>query len=81
MVEAVDPTPMDAREAGARETAARPHSGASALGQLSWAVFDGARSPYNVLINIFVYSAYFATVVIPDGVKGQATWSLSLIHI
>ena len=75
MVEAVDPTPMDALEASARETAAQPRVGASALGQLSWAVFDGARSPYNVLINIFVYSAYFATVVIPDGVKGQATWS------
>ncbi len=68
MVEAVDTTPIAAAKAPAA-------GGASRLGQLAWAVFDGARSPYNVLINIFVYSAYFATVVIPDGVKGQATWS------
>jgi UMF1 family MFS transporter len=45
------------------------------LAQLAWAVFDGARSPYNVLVNIFVFSAYFSTVVIPDPVRGQAMWS------
>jgi UMF1 family MFS transporter len=50
-------------------------TGASRLAQFSWAVFDGARSPYNVLINIFVFSAYFSTVVIPDPVRGQTTWS------
>jgi UMF1 family MFS transporter len=38
-------------------------------------VFDGARSPYNVLVNIFVFSAYFSAVVIPDPVRGQAMWS------
>ncbi len=31
--------------------------------------------PYNVLVNIFVFSAYFSTVVIPNGVEGQARWS------
>jgi UMF1 family MFS transporter len=48
---------------------------ASGLAQFSWALFDGARSPYNVLVNIFVFSAYFSTAVIPDPVKGQAMWS------
>lgn len=70
MVDAVEPTPVAAAGAPASS-----HKGASTLGQISWALFDGARSPYNVLINIFVFSAYFTTVVIPDGVKGQATWS------
>ena len=41
---------------------------AGTLGQLAWAACDGARSPYNVLINIFVFAAYFTTVVIPDPV-------------
>ncbi len=31
--------------------------------------------PYNVLVNIFVFSAYFSTTVIPNGVEGQARWS------
>ncbi|MEP7244342.1 MAG: MFS transporter [Gammaproteobacteria bacterium] len=48
---------------------------ASRLAQFSWALFDGARSPYNVLVNIFVFSAYFSTVVIPDPVRGQTLWS------
>ena len=51
------------------------HRYASTFGQFCWAAFDGARSPYNVLVNIFVFSAYFSTVVIPDPVKGQAAWS------
>ncbi len=52
-----------------------PHKGASQLGQWAWALFDGARSPYNALVNIFVFSAYFSTVVIGDPVRGQAVWS------
>jgi len=48
---------------------------ASLLGQIAWAACDGARSPYNVLVNIFVFGAYFSTVVIPDPVRGQTLWS------
>src|SRR5262249_13161384 len=48
---------------------------AGALAQFSWAMFDGSRSPYNTLINIFVFSAYFTTVVIGDSVRGQVVWS------
>src|SRR3984885_9021526 len=45
------------------------------LGRWSWALFDGARIPDNVLVNIFVFSAYFSTVVISDPVRGQVAWS------
>ncbi len=48
---------------------------ASLIGQTAWAACDGARSPYNVLVNIFVFAAYFSTVVIPDPVRGQTVWS------
>jgi UMF1 family MFS transporter len=76
MVDAAEIGPMARAEAGAHEAqGAGTHKGASLLGQVSWALYDGARSPYNVLINIFVFSAYFSTVVIPNGVKGQETWS------
>jgi len=54
-------------EAGARR-------GASLIGQIAWAIGDGARSPYNVLVNIFIFAAYFTTVVIPDPVRGQQIW-------
>ncbi len=47
----------------------------SAAGRLAWALFDGSRSPYNVLVNIFVFSAYFTTIVVPDTVRGQILWS------
>jgi MFS transporter, UMF1 family len=54
------------------DSAVRP---ASLAGQIAWAACDGARSPYNVLVNIFVFAAYFSTVVIPDPVRGQTVWS------
>lgn len=50
---------------------------ASLVGQIAWAACDGARNPYNVLVNIFVFAAYFTTVVIPDPVRGQTVWSFT----
>ncbi len=47
---------------------------AGALGRFSWALFDGTRGPYGSLITLFIFSAYFATVVIPDPIRGQALW-------
>lgn len=47
------------------------------LGRWSWACFDGARSPFQVLIVIFVFSAYFSTVVVSDPVRGQVLWSFT----
>ena len=75
MVDAVETGPMTAGEAAAHEAAIGPHAGASKLAQNSWALGDGSRSPFNVLVNIFVFSAYFSTVVITNPVKGQETWS------
>jgi MFS transporter, UMF1 family len=54
---------------------AAPARPASLVGQIAWAACDGARNPYNVLVNIFVFAAYFTTVVIPDPVRGQTVWS------
>ncbi len=51
------------------------NSRAFPVGPFAWALFDGARSPYNVLVNIFVFSAYFTTVVVPNSVQGQVLWS------
>ena len=68
MVELIDVEPLASGQPAAQRSAGW-------LAQLSWALYDGSRSPYNVLINIFVFSAYFSTVVIPDSVRGQATWS------
>jgi len=61
--------------AGAKITAPGAGRGASLIGQIAWAIGDGARSPYNVLVNIFIFAAYFTTVVIPDPVRGQTLWS------
>ena len=66
---------MTAAEAAAHDAVAPPHKPASALGQFCWALCDGSRSPFNVLVNIFVFSAYFSAVVITDPVKGQEAWS------
>jgi UMF1 family MFS transporter len=55
--------------------AAAPAGRRTLLGRWSWALFDGARIPDNVLVNIFVFSAYFSTVVISDPVRGQIVWS------
>jgi UMF1 family MFS transporter len=43
--------------------------------QFSWALCDASRVPYNVLVNIFVFSAYFTSTVSANGVEGQARWS------
>ena len=49
--------------------------GASKLAQFSWALCDASRVPYNVLVNIFVFSAYYTSSVSANGVEGQARWS------
>ena len=48
---------------------------ASKLAQFSWALCDASRVPYNVLVNIFVFSAYYTSAVSANGVEGQARWS------
>ncbi|HMB59430.1 MAG TPA: hypothetical protein VKN35_05940, partial [Xanthomonadales bacterium] len=49
---------------------------ADARGQLSWALFEFARSPYVSLVFISVFAPYFANVVVGDPVRGQELWGL-----
>ncbi len=43
----------------------------SRLGQLSWALYEGARDPYVLLITIYMFAPYFANQVVGNGVRGQ----------
>jgi MFS transporter, UMF1 family len=52
--------------AGRARSEARLSSGA-----LCWAIFEGARNPFVVLITIFIFMPYFASVVVGDPIKGQ----------
>ncbi|MBA4226109.1 MAG: MFS transporter [Hyphomonas sp.] len=38
----------------------------------SWATYQAGRDPYIGLVNGFLFAPYFATLVVGDGVKGQA---------
>ena len=44
------------------------------LSQLGWVLYQLASSPYFVIINIFVFSAYFQKQVVGDSVEGQVVW-------
>jgi UMF1 family MFS transporter len=44
------------------------------LGQFGWVLYQLASSPYFVIINIFVFSAYFQSAVVSDSVQGQVVW-------
>lgn len=46
--------------------------------QIAWAQYECARNPFYVLINIYVFSAYFASTVVSDPVWGQALWGYIL---
>lgn len=39
---------------------------------MAWALFEGVRVPYVILVTIYVFMPYFATVVVGDPVLGQA---------
>ena len=43
-------------------------------GQLGWALYQLAASPYFVIVNIFVFNAYFQKHVVGDNVEGQVVW-------
>lgn len=42
------------------------------LGSKAWALLEGGRDPYVILITIYIFGPYFADVVVGDPVKGQA---------
>jgi UMF1 family MFS transporter len=41
------------------------------LGAMCWSLFEGARNPYIILVTIYIFMPYFASVVVGDPVKGQ----------
>lgn len=51
---------------------ARPRNGR--LGQFGWALYQFASAPYFVIVNIFVFNAYFQKNVVGDNVEGQVIW-------
>jgi UMF1 family MFS transporter len=59
------------------ELSATGNAVADRRGQLSWALFEWARSAYVGLIVIYVFAPYFTNVVIGDPVRGQGYWSLA----
>ena len=62
---------LEMMEAAAAVTA-RQDSAKLDLGAASWALHQGARDPYVILIVVYVFFPYFATTVVGDPVKGQA---------
>jgi UMF1 family MFS transporter len=44
-------------------------------GAVSWSLFEGARNPYVILITIYIFAPYLASVMVGDPVKGQAVLS------
>lgn len=63
-----------APEQGLSSTGETP---ADLRGQISWALFEFARSPYISLVYVFVFPPYFANVVVGDPVLGQQAWSFA----
>lgn len=45
---------------------------------IGWAIFEWARNPYYNVIVIYVFAAYFSTVLVGDGVKGQALIGITI---
>lgn len=39
---------------------------------LAWALYEGARTPYVILIKVYIFIPYLATVLVGDAVAGQA---------
>src|SRR5579875_3222495 len=59
----------------AREAAPTPAPAGSARlnrSAFSWALYEGGRDPYVILVIIYIFNPYFATAVVGDPVKGQA---------
>ena len=52
--------------------------GRLSLGAFCWALFEGARNPFVILITIYIFMPYVAATVIGDPVRGQeeiSRWS------
>ncbi len=40
-------------------------------GAASWSIYEGVRDPFIIMVTIYIFGPYFATVVVGDAVKGQ----------
>ena len=49
--------------------------GRMSRGAVAWSLFEGARNPYVVLITIYIFAPYVASVMIGDPVRGQVVIS------
>ena len=47
---------------------------ASVPARVAWTFFEFAGGPYFVVLQIFVFAAYFAGTIVSDPVTGQAYW-------
>jgi UMF1 family MFS transporter len=69
---------MDVNEAISKTEGGAPSGPAEgagsrlSLGAASWAMLEGARDPYIILIVIYIFMPYVAGTVVGDPVKGQA---------
>ncbi|HEY7851937.1 MAG TPA: MFS transporter, partial [Caulobacteraceae bacterium] len=68
------------QEADLRPAVSAPPGGDAKLpfGGACWALFEGARDPYVILITIYIFMPYVAATVVGDPVKGQeviSQWS------
>lgn len=63
---------------GALSPAVTHPSARSIRGQLAWAFYDWASSPFATLIITFVFAPYFQQAVVGEPVTGQAMWSTTL---
>ena len=50
---------------------------AGPAGVFGWLLFDWAGQPFFTLVTTFVFAPYFAAVVAPDAVTGQAMWGFA----
>ena len=57
---------------------ASPVPGRSALGAISWALYDWANSAYAAVISTFVFSAYFTQAVAADPLQGTTQWGYAI---
>lgn len=55
-----------------RDAAAPPPSVTSRRARISWAFFDWAQQPYNMLVVGFVFGPYFASDFVGNPVRGQS---------
>ena len=63
----IDAKPSPDAEAIPADAPERPR-----LSAFAWALFQGARDPYVVLITVYIFAPYFVTSVVGDSVRGQA---------